>query len=270
MSKHSRARSTNRHGHPIVELEQVRLAVNGIPVIRSVTLSMNEGEFVLVLGPNGAGKTTLLKLINGLLLPSGGEVRVFGEGLTSATAKQIRRRIAYLPQDITVDTRIPITVREVVSIGRLAHKPLMARFTDRDRGIADEAMDLVGIAELATRPFGHLSAGQKQKVSLARALSQQAEIMLLDEPLSNLDPRAQRDVCDTIDCIHGETGKTILLVTHLLETVPRSADRAMIMRQGTFAGKVDIAKIYDDRFRRSLYSGLAETGSLTGPQGTKP
>jgi iron complex transport system ATP-binding protein len=267
MSKHSRADSTERYGHPIVRLEQVRLAVNGIAVIRDITLSVNEGEFVLVLGPNGAGKTTLLKLINGLLLPSGGEIRVFGERLTSATVKQIRRRIAYLPQDVAVDTRIPITVREVVSIGRLAHKPLMARFTGRDRGIADEAMDLVGIADLAERPFGHLSAGQKQKVSLARALSQQAEIMLLDEPLSNLDPRAQRDVCDTIDCIHGETGKTVLLVTHLLETVPRSADRAMIMRQGTFAGKVDIAKIYDDGFRHGLYSGLGEKGKPVEPEG---
>ncbi len=270
MSKHSRVDSTDRHGQPIVRLEQVKLAINGIPIIRDITLSVNEGEFVLVLGPNGAGKTTLLKLINGLLLPSGGEIRVFGEALTPATAKQIRRRIAYLPQDIAVDTRIPITVREVVSIGRLAHKPLMARFTSRDRSIADEAMDLVGIADLAERPFGHLSAGQKQKVSLARALSQQAEIMLLDEPLSNLDPRAQRDVCDTIDCIHGETGKPVLLVTHLLETVPRSAARAMIMRQGAFAGKVDIAKIYDDRFRHNLYSGPAETSKPIGPEGARP
>jgi ABC-type Mn2+/Zn2+ transport system ATPase subunit len=239
-----------------VTLEQVRLAVNGIPVIRDVTLSIAQGEFVLVLGPNGAGKTTLLKLINGLLLPSGGQIRVFGNALTSATAKPIRKRIAYLPQDVAVDTRIPITVRGVVSIGRLAHKSLVARLSSRDRGIADEAMALVGVADLAERPFGHLSAGQKQKVSLARALCQQAEIMLLDEPLSNLDPKAQQDVCDTIDTIHGQTGKTILLVTHLLETVPSSADRALIMRQGTFSGKVDIERIYDDGFRRGLYSGL--------------
>ena len=246
------------------------MAVNGTPIIHDITLSIDRGEFVLVLGPNGAGKTTLLKLINGLLLPSGGEILVFGKPLTPATAKQIRRRIAYLPQDVAVDTRIPITVREVVSIGRLAHKPLMARFTVRDRAITDEAMDLVGIADLADRPFGHLSAGQKQKVSLARALSQQAEIMLLDEPLSNLDPRAQRDVCDTIDRIHGETGKTVLLVTHLLETVPRSADRAMTMRRGTFAGKVDIAKIYDDGFRHGLYSGITERIEPNEPGGARP
>jgi ABC-type Mn2+/Zn2+ transport system ATPase subunit len=257
MSKHSKADLTDRQVYPAVALEQVSLVVNGVPIIHDITLSITQGEFVLVLGPNGAGKTTLLKLIDGLLSPSGGEVRIFGEALTSAAAKAIRRRIAYLPQDVTVDDRIPITVRGVVTIGRLAHKPLMARFSSRDRAIADEAMALVGVADLAERPFGHLSAGQKQKVSLARALCQQAEIMLLDEPLSNLDPHAQRDICDTIDSIHGQTGKTILLVTHLLETVPRSADRAMIMRKGTFSGKVDIKTIYDEGFRRGLYSGLA-------------
>jgi len=243
-----------------LRLERVRLAVNGTPIIHDVTLSIDQGEFVLVLGPNGAGKTTLLKLINGLLLPSGGRIRVFGNILSRATAKSIRKRIAYLPQDLAVDTRIPITVRGVVSIGRLAHKPLMARLSNSDRSIADEAMALVGVGDLAERPFGQLSAGQKQKVSLARALCQQAEIMLLDEPLSNLDPKAQRDVCDTIDSIHGKTGKTILLVTHLLETVPRSADRAMIMRRGTFSGKVDVKKIYDQGFRHGLYSGPAGSG----------
>ena len=259
MSKHLRRSSTDPQVHPAVELEQVTLAVNGTPIIHDVTLSIARGEFVLVLGPNGAGKTTLLNLINGLRHPSGGEIRVFGDALRSSSAKHIRRRIAYLPQDVAVDTRMPITVRGVVSIGRLAHKPLMARLSRPDRAIADEAMTLVGISDLANRPFGHLSAGQKQKVSLARALCQQAEIMLLDEPLSNLDPRAQRDVCDAIDGIHGQTGKSILLVTHLLETVPRSADRAVIMRQGTFSGKVDIRKIYDADFRHGLYSGLVDT-----------
>jgi ABC-type Mn2+/Zn2+ transport system ATPase subunit len=265
MSKHSKAVSTDRNAWPAVRLEQVHLAVDGTRIIHDLTLSIARGEFVLVLGPNGAGKTTLLKLINGLLEPSGGEIRVFGCALTPATAKSIRRRIAFLPQDVAVDTRIPMTVREVVGIGRLAHKPLAARLRAGDHRITDEAMELVGIGDLAGRPFGQLSAGQKQKVSLARALSQQADIMMLDEPLSNLDPRAQQDICDIIDRIHGEAGKTVLLVTHLLETVPASADRAMIMKRGTFAGKVDTARIYDEAFRHELYSGLTDGGE---PEGT--
>lgn len=239
--------------------------MNGATILNDLTFCINPGEFVLVLGPNGAGKTTLLKVVNGLLPASSGSISVFGEMLTPATAKRLRRRIAFLPQDVAVDTRLPITVREVVSIGRLAHKSVMARMSPDDRRIVQEAMETVGVTDLAERPFGHLSAGQKQKVSLARALSQEADIMLLDEPLSNLDPRAQADVCSTIDSIHEETSKTVLLVTHLLETVPRSADRAVTMKRGTFAGKFDVQRIYDERFRHGLYSELAEGAIVPDP-----
>jgi manganese/zinc/iron transport system ATP- binding protein len=263
MSQHSKTISANPETSPAVSLDRVGIVLNGAPVLHDLTFAIEPGEFILVLGPNGAGKTTLLKVVNGLLRASQGTIRLFGETLTSATAKRLRKRIAFLPQDVAVDTRIPITVREVVSIGRLAHKPVIARMAYADERIIEEAMNLVGISGLADRPFGQLSAGQKQKVSLARALSQQADIMLLDEPLSNLDPKAQQDVCDTIDSIHEETLKTVLLVTHLLETVPRSADRALLMKQGTFAGKVDIARIYDHAFRHGLYSGL--TGESPSP-----
>jgi manganese/zinc/iron transport system ATP- binding protein len=261
MSRHSEIRSADPERSPAVRLDKVDVAVGGTRILHDITFSIDKGEFVLVLGPNGAGKTTLLKVINGLLPAAEGEIVLFGERLASPTGKRLRKRIAYLPQDISVDTRIPITVRDVVGIGRLAHKPAAARFTRSDTEIVDRAMDLVGIAGLAGRPFGQLSAGQKQKVSLARALSQQAEIMLLDEPLSNLDPRAQEDVCETIDSIHEEASKTVLLVTHLLETVPRSADRAMLLKDGTFAGKVDVGKIYDSRFRHGLYAERAAEGT---------
>lgn len=267
MSERSESRSADRDRPPLVRLDRVDVVVNGSPILHDISFCLEEGEFVLVLGPNGAGKSTLLRVINGLLTATRGTIVLFGEELESATAKRLRRRIAYLPQDTSVDTRTPITVRDIVSIGRLAHKQVLAGLTDSDRRIIDEALDLVGIAGLAKRPFGQLSAGQKQKVSLARALSQQAEMMLLDEPLSNLDPRAQKEVCDTIDSIHEETAKTVLLVTHLLETVPRSADRALIMKHGTFAGKVDVKKVYDDRFRHGLYSDLAGGRNTPGPEG---
>ena len=246
---------------PAMDLDRVGMVLDGDPILRDLTFSVNQGEFLLVIGPNGAGKTTLLKAINGLLRLSRGTIRLFGQTLTPASAKRLRKRIAFLPQDVAVDTRLPISVHEVVSIGRLAHKPVIARISASDRRIVDEALDLVGMSDLSHRPYGRLSAGQKQKVSLARALSQQADIMLLDEPLSNLDPKAQQDVCNTIDAIHEETSMTVLLVTHLLETVPRSADRAVLMKQGTFAGKVDVERIYDAGFRHGLYSDFDENAS---------
>jgi ABC-type Mn2+/Zn2+ transport system ATPase subunit len=253
-----------------VELERVGMVLNGDWILHDLTFSISGGEFLLVIGPNGAGKTTLLKMINGLLRPSRGTIRLFGEMLTPASAKRLRKRIAFLPQDVAVDTRIPISVHEVVSIGRLAHKNAISRISASDRQIVDEALHLVGMSDLAHRPFGRLSAGQKQKISLARALSQQADIMLLDEPLSNLDPKAQQDVCNTIDAIHEETSMTVLLVTHLLETVPSSADRAVLMKQGTFAGKVDVKRIYDAEFRHRLYSDLDESPGLSHQDGASP
>jgi ABC-type Mn2+/Zn2+ transport system ATPase subunit len=252
---------------PAVELDRVGMVLNGDPILRDLTFSVDQGEFLLVIGPNGAGKTTLLKTINGLIRPSLGTIRLFGQTLTPASAKRLRKRIAFLPQDVAVDTRIPISVHEVVSIGRLAHKPVISRISTSDRRIVDEALKLVGMSDLAHRPFGRLSAGQKQKVSLARALSQQADIMLLDEPLSNLDPRAQQDVCNTIDAIHEEASMTVLLVTHLLETVPRSADRAVLMKQGAFAGKVDVGRIYDAEFRHSLYSDFGGSAPASHQNG---
>jgi ABC-type cobalamin/Fe3+-siderophores transport system ATPase subunit len=266
MLKASESSSLDLHA-PAIALDGVGVDLEGAAVLHGLTFSVNRGEFMLVLGPNGAGKTTLLKAINGLIPATRGTVRIYGELLSSSSVKSLRKRIAFLPQDVDVDTRIPINVRDVVGIGRLAHKPVVSMISKEDRKIVDGAMELVGVTGLARRPFGRLSAGQKQKVALARALSQQADIMLLDEPLSNLDPRAQQDVCDTIDSIHRETSTTVLLVTHMLETVPRAADRAVLMKGGTFAGKVDIEQVYDDRFRRSLYSGLAGDRASSGKAG---
>jgi ABC-type cobalamin/Fe3+-siderophores transport system ATPase subunit len=267
MWKLSQQASSKPPAGPAIDLDGVDFGVNGTSILRDLNLSVVNGEFVLILGPNGAGKTTLLKLIDGLLVPSRGTVSLMGTPLLDRTVKPLRRRVAYLAQDLAVDTRIPITVSEVVGIGRLAHKALIARLSDSDREIVDRAVKTVGIGHLGRRPFGQLSAGQKQKVSLARALAQEADIMLLDEPLSNLDPRAQVEVCRTIDRIHTETGKTVLLVTHLLDTIPESASRVVLMREGTFVGEASVDRIRDDDFRQAFYSGLAEGALKKGPAG---
>jgi ABC-type Mn2+/Zn2+ transport system ATPase subunit len=248
-----------------IALRDVGFTVNGISILSSIDLTVSQGDFLIILGPNGAGKTTLLKLIDGFIKPTSGSIELLGQTLRSDSVKSLRRRMAYLPQDMTPDLRIPISVWDVVSIGRLAHKPVFGRLTSDDRLIVHEAIEAVGIVDLTRHPFGHLSAGQKQKVSLARALAQEADIMLLDEPLSNLDPRAQRDVCDTIDRIYGSTGKTILLVTHLLESIPGSATRALLLKNGSIAGRVPIGRISEAGFRRDLYSTLPEVGSPMKP-----
>jgi ABC-type Mn2+/Zn2+ transport system ATPase subunit len=253
MPKHSQRSSRTDNPECAIAFDRVRFSVNGAEILKEISLRIDSGEFVLILGPNGAGKTTLIRIINGLITPTSGTVHLFGRQLLPANAKNLRRRIAYLPQDIAVDVRIPITVDEVVGIGRLAHRSTLKGFRTQDQEIIDSAMEAVGVHDLRKRPFGQLSAGQKQKVSLARALAQEARVMLLDEPLNNLDPQAQEDICQTIDHIYGSTKKTILLVTHLLERIPQSSGRALLLRDGSVAGSVDSARTREKDFQFALY-----------------
>jgi ABC-type cobalamin/Fe3+-siderophores transport system ATPase subunit len=254
MQEHSAMHSTDVRAGAALSLERVSFQANGTMILRDLSLVIETGEFVVLLGPNGAGKTTLLKIINGLIRPTAGRVELLGARLEGADARNLIRKVAYLPQDMPVDSRIPIAVREVVGIGRLAYKGLLGRPGRLDRDVIAQAMDLVGIAELASRPFGNLSTGQKQKVSLARALAQEAEIMLLDEPMNNLDPQAQQDICATVDTICKTTGITILLVTHLLERIPKTATEALLLRQGSIAGRVAIEDVHSESIRRKLYA----------------
>jgi ABC-type Mn2+/Zn2+ transport system ATPase subunit len=230
--------------------------VNGGAVLRNLNLSVEPGEFLLVLGPNGAGKTTLLKLIDGLLRPSSGRIEILGTTLGRRLSKGITRRVAYVPQSQEVDPRIPISVRDVVAIGRLSHKSPLARMGGGDRRIVRDSMDSLSLLALADRPFGHLSAGQRQKVSLARALAQQAPVMLLDEPMNNLDPVAQADLRREVERIHRSTGKTIVMVTHLLESIPDTVNRALLLRDGTMSETVSLERLGDEAFRRELYATL--------------
>ena len=252
--------STDVSTRTAVRLEGVSFQANGTPIISDLNLTIGTGEFMILLGPNGAGKTTVLKLINGLLAPTAGRVELFGNRLNRATERSLIRKVAYLPQDMPVDSRIPISVRDVVGIGRLAYMGLLGRPGAADDGVIARAMDLVGVADLAGRPFGNLSTGQKQKVSLARALAQEAGIMLLDEPMNNLDPQAQQDICSTIDTIYERTGVTILLVTHLLERIPETATGALLLRQGTIAGRVPIEEVHGEAIRRQLYGSPQAEG----------
>jgi ABC-type Mn2+/Zn2+ transport system ATPase subunit len=245
-------------GKAAVRLEGVCAAANGTAIIAEVSVCIPEGSFMLVLGPNGAGKTTFLRLVAGLMKPAAGTVLVFGRDLGGSDTKRLRSQIAYVPQGSPVDARIPISVGEVVEIGRLAHKGLLGKLTENDRSLCLRAMETVGISHLAHNPFGHLSEGQKQKVSLARALAQEASLMLLDEPLNNLDPKAQADVCRTIDRIYGSGGRTIMMVTHFLERIPASATGAILMRGGRVTGCVGIDNIREDGFRKELYASLSD------------
>ncbi len=207
----------------LVSLRDVWVEVGGHTVLEAVTMEVGEGEFVSVVGPNGAGKTTLLKTILGLIRPSRGEVRVFGKPPWELSRKE-RARIGYLPQIQEIDPSFPLRAMDVVLTGLYGVLGYVRRPSKREREAALEAMELVGVRDLADRPIGELSGGQRQRVFLARALVGRPELLLLDEPTTGVDPAASEDFYGLLRRIQ-EGGVTILMVTHDVGVVSRYVDK---------------------------------------------
>lgn len=227
----------------IIELRDVTVSYRENVALKNVSLAIEEGTHLAVIGPNGAGKTTLLTAINGLGKILNGQVFVFGQKFTSKNACQIRQEIGYLPQNLNIDARSPISVYEVVMMGRIAKIGLFKYPDSDDKKIVQEAMRLCGIEELNKRPIGHLSGGEQQKVFIAKALAQKPRILFLDEPTANLDLKAQKEIIELINNIYKETKITILLVTHILGHIPQTANQGCLMKEGRilFSGPIEEA-----------------------------
>ncbi len=218
---------------PVIELRDVSTVYEGerVPAIREINLSIELGEFVAIIGPNGAGKTTLLETINGLLPYTRGQVLVLGQDV-ARFGPQLRSQIGYVPQEFQFDETTPVLVRDVVLMGRYGQIGLLRRPSTEDRTRVQEALELLGLAELAERPIGKLSGGQQQKVLLARALAKEPKILLLDEPFSHLDFAARDEVAELIARWHRERGLTTLIVLHDLEAIPSHCHRVVLLDGG--------------------------------------
>ncbi|MBX3395870.1 MAG: ABC transporter ATP-binding protein [Phycisphaerae bacterium] len=192
----------------VLRFRNVAFRYDETPVFSpEVSFSLARGDFACIVGPNGGGKTTLLKLALGLLTPSAGEVEVMG-GPPQAT----RGRVGYMPQHAQLDPKFPVTVVDVVMMGRLGRTGPIARYGRKDIDAASAAMESVNISALSNRPFSALSGGQRQRVLIARALSCEPEVLMLDEPTSNLDVAAQNDLYELLHELNKRM--TLLLVSH--------------------------------------------------------
>ena len=217
---------------PVIRITQATVAHQAGRALDEVSLEVGAGEFVGVLGPNGAGKTTLLTAINGLTAIRDGEVRVLGLVPHEGDGHRVRRRIGYVAQVERVDPRLPMTVRETVAVGLYGRLGWLRRLGREQWRRIDEALDRVGITRLAGRPLGHLSGGEYQRTAIARALAQDPEIFLFDEPTASIDPQAQQDILGLIQELHAERHVTMIYVTHELATLPEACARLVLMREG--------------------------------------
>jgi len=197
-----------------VSLRGVTFSYGALPVIENADLSIHAGEFVRIIGPNGGGKTTLLKLVLGLLQPDAGEVSVFG-----APPHRCRYRIGYSPQHPHYDSQFPITVIDVVLMARLERR-WGGRYTSADKQAAFDALDELGVADLASRSFDALSGGERQRVLVARAIASDPAILLLDEPTANVDMAAGNKLLEILQSLNERM--TILMVSHDLGFVSQA------------------------------------------------
>jgi zinc/manganese transport system ATP-binding protein len=219
--------------HPPIELVNVTAVYEGerIPALHGITLAVAPNELVGVVGPNGAGKTTLLEVINGLLPITTGTVRVLGEPV-SPSSHGLRQQIAYLPQDLFFDPSTPFLSKDVVLMSRFAVIGPFRFPGQDDRALVTEAMAAVGIGDLAARPIGRLSGGQQRKVLLARVLAKRPQILLLDEPTTNLDPESKKEISHLVLQIHHELSLATLTVSHEPGPLLDRADRVLTVAAG--------------------------------------
>lgn len=203
----------------------------GIPTLRNVSLSITKGEFVSVAGPNGSGKTTLLRLLDRIYLPEKGEIFLSGQNLLRYSRSEIARRIAFVPQESGV--LFPFTVFEIVLMGRSPHSRGTIFENDHDRQVAFDMMRLTDIEHLADHPITSLSGGERQRVFIARALAQQPEIILLDEPNAHLDIAHQIDVFNIMKKLNAESGLTVVSVSHDLNLAASYSDRIAMLVCGS-------------------------------------
>jgi len=214
---------------PAIRVHNLTVSYRGKPAIRNITVTVEQGLRVGLIGPNGAGKSTLLRALVGLLVPDRGFVELFGKPVREA-----RKLVAYVPQRSEVDWDYPVVAEEVVLMGRFPHLGWVRRPGPEDRRLVRECLRQVGMEAFGQRQIGQLSGGQQQRVFLARALAQQARLLLLDEPFVGVDAATEEAIYALLDRLR-EEGRTVVVATHDLSRAQTAFDRLLLLNQTVIA-----------------------------------
>ncbi len=211
-----------------IRIDNVEFSYTSVPVLNDISLDIDGPAFVSILGPNGVGKSTLIHCINKILQPTSGSVFIDGKDVKETSIKELAKQIGYVPY--SANDSFPLTVVDTVMMGRHPHSKWKS--LDNDLDVVYDTLKMLGISHLAMRQFNELSAGQHQKVMLARGLVQEPKILLLDEPTSNLDIRHQLDVTKMLKRLSAERGILIIMISHDINIAAKYADNVILMFQG--------------------------------------
>ena len=242
---------------PPIEIHDLTVSYDQKPVLWNIDVEIPEGALVGIIGPNGAGKSTLLKACMGLLDLSSGWVKIYGDPI-----EQQRETVGYIPQREEIDWDFPITVSDLVLMGRYGHLGLLRRPGAKDRLVADEALEQVGMTAFADRQIANLSGGQQQRIFLARALAQESRIYLMDEPFAGVDATTEKTIVKLLEQMRSESG-TLLVVHHDLQTASEYFDHLLLLNRRMVAfGPTE--EVFTEELLRKTYGGHLTVLSQAG------
>ena len=244
-----------------IELDRVTVTLGGRAVVDAVDLWVAEGEWVALIGPNGAGKTTMLRAIAGLV-PFAGTIALHGRSTREMQRREIARAVAVVPQDPS--TPPWMTVAEYVLLGRTPHLGALAREGAGDHLAAARALDRLDLLGYGDRLLGTLSGGEKQRAVVARALAQEARIVLLDEPTAALDIGHQQQALELLDDLRGQSGLTLVAAMHDLTLAAQYADRMVLLDEGRIVADGPPAEVLTEALIAEHYTATIEVVDVGG------
>ena len=233
----------------IVDIEGVKFGYSSVPVLKDVTAKLEGPKYISILGPNGVGKSTLIHCINKILTPNAGTVMIDDRDVKDITIKEMAKMVGYVPY--SANDTFPLSVVDTVLMGRHPHSHRGS--LDKDLDIVYETLDMLGILDLAMRNFNELSAGQHQKVMLARGIAQEPKILLLDEPTSNLDVRHQIEVAKMLRRLSREKNILVIMICHDINIAAKYSDEILLMHGGSIFAVGTPNEVITEENLRTVY-----------------
>jgi len=250
----------------MIKLEKVSAGYLHQNVIHKIDLGFRAGEFCAILGPNGAGKSTLLKTIPGYIDRSAGEISISNRSIDSWKKKDLAKIISLMPQDFQL--QFDFSIKDLVLMGRFPYTDYLQNYSRNDKRKVDEVLEQLDLYDLRNKMYSQLSGGEKQRVSIARALVQETEAILMDESFSHLDINHQIEIMDIVSKINRVSGKLIILVSHNINLAAEYCDRVILLKEGKIINDGEPEKIIDNTNLMQLYEMDLEI--IRNPRSGKP